>query len=84
MKIYYIYDRITPSSSYNEKKMFQIKVVEKIKTHSLCSVTPPPAPENRAVYEMTWEKYGRARQVTDNNIIRRMRFACWINPTRNF
>jgi hypothetical protein len=24
------------------------------------------------------EKYGRARQVTDDNIIRRMRFACWI------
>jgi hypothetical protein len=24
------------------------------------------------------EKYGRARQATDDNIIRRMRFACWI------
>jgi hypothetical protein len=24
------------------------------------------------------EKYGTARQVTDDNIIRRMRFACWI------
>jgi hypothetical protein len=24
------------------------------------------------------EKYGRARQATDVNIIRRMRFACWI------
>ena len=24
------------------------------------------------------EKYGRARQVTDDDIIRRMRFACWI------
>ena len=24
------------------------------------------------------EKYGRARQSTDDNIIRRMRFACWI------
>jgi hypothetical protein len=24
------------------------------------------------------EKYGRARQATDHNIIRRMRFACWI------
>jgi hypothetical protein len=23
------------------------------------------------------EKYGTARQATDNNIIRRMRFACW-------
>jgi len=82
MKTYYIYDRVTPSSSYNEKKMFQIKVVEKIKTHSLCSVTP--APENRAVYQIMCEKYGRARQVTDNNIIRRMRFACWLTLTRNF
>jgi hypothetical protein len=26
-----------------------------------------------------WGKYGRARQVTDGNIIRRMRFACWIS-----
>jgi hypothetical protein len=24
------------------------------------------------------EKFGRARQATDDNIIRRMRFACWI------
>jgi hypothetical protein len=64
------------------KKKFQIKVAEKIKTHSLYLITPTP--ENRAVYELMWEKYGRARQVTDNNIIRRMRFACWITVTRNF
>jgi len=25
------------------------------------------------------EKYGTARQATDDNIIRRMRFACWIH-----
>jgi hypothetical protein len=25
-----------------------------------------------------WEKYGTARQATDGNIIRRMRFECWI------
>jgi hypothetical protein len=24
------------------------------------------------------EKYGRTRESTDDNIIRRMRFACWI------
>jgi hypothetical protein len=24
------------------------------------------------------EKYGTARQATDDNIIRRMRFACWM------
>ena len=25
------------------------------------------------------ENYGRARQVTHDNIMRRMRYACWIN-----
>jgi hypothetical protein len=28
------------------------------------------------------EKYGRTRQATDDNIIRRMRFACWITKAR--
>jgi hypothetical protein len=32
----------------------------------------------RAIYEMMWKKYGTARQATDNNITRRMRFACRI------
>ena len=35
--------------------------------------------KNRAVYEITWKKCGTARQVTDDNIIWRMRIACWIN-----
>jgi hypothetical protein len=29
------------------------------------------------------EKYGRARQDADDNIIRRMRFACWITKATN-
>ena len=29
------------------------------------------------------EKCGRARQATDDNIIRSMRFACWINKATN-
>ena len=29
------------------------------------------------------EKYGRASQVTGDNIIRRMRFACWITKDKN-
>jgi hypothetical protein len=55
--------------------MFQTKVVEKTKTHILCSI---------ALFRKScrlWDnvkKYGRARQATDDNIIRRMRFACWI------
>jgi hypothetical protein len=33
--------------------------------------------KNRAVFDNV-EKYGKARQDTDNNTIRRMRVACWI------
>jgi hypothetical protein len=54
--------------------MFQAKVVEKFKTHILCAIT---FFENRAVYG-SLEKYGTARQATNNNIIRLMGFACWI------
>ena len=28
------------------------------------------------------EKYGAAREATDDNIIRRTRFACWIRKAR--
>jgi len=45
--------------------MFQTKVVENIKTHILCSIT---FYENRAVYEITWKKYCRGRQATDDNM----------------
>jgi len=37
----------------------------------------PPPPENHAVYDNV-EKYGTARQATGDNIVRRMRIACWI------
>ena len=39
--------------------------------------------ENRSVYEIVLEKYGRARQATDDNIIWRMSFACWIPKDTN-
>ena len=29
------------------------------------------------------EKYGRARQATDGNIMRRMRAACWMTKAKN-
>ena len=45
--------------------MFQTKVVEKIKTHVLCSVTLFFF-ENHSVYEIMWKKYCRAGQVTDD------------------
>ena len=59
-----------------EWEMFQIEVVEKIKTHILSSVT---------IFQKSchlWdnvEKYGTAKQATDDNIIQNMHFACWIN-----
>jgi hypothetical protein len=57
-----------------EKEMFQTKVVEKIKTHILCSI----------LFFQKWyclwdnvEKYGRARQAT-GDVIWHICFACWI------
>ena len=54
--------------------MFQAKVVEKIKTHVLRLITSPP-PENLAVYEVKWKKYGRDRRATDDNLIGRIKDA---------
>jgi hypothetical protein len=45
---------------FSEWEMFHTKVVQKIKTHILCSVTVFFFFENRAVYEIMWEKYCRA------------------------
>jgi len=55
--------------------MFQTKVVEKIKTHIVCSVTFFFI-ENRTVYEIMWKnaaEWGRTQMT-----IWRMRIACWI------
>jgi len=46
--------------------MFQTKVVEKIETRILCSITS--FPEYRAVYEKMWKKYSAAGQATDDNV----------------
>ena len=43
-------------------------------THSLCSMIC--SSKNRAVYEIMWKNM--AKSDTDEEIIRRMRFACWI------
>jgi hypothetical protein len=53
--------------------MFQTKVLEKIKTHILCSI---PVFVNRALYEIIWKNFVGTdrRQVT----IWRTRIACWI------
>jgi len=58
--------------------MFQTKVAQKIK-HILCSINyfQKTFPFMRS----KMEKYGRARQATDN-LIRRMSFGCWVNTAR--
>jgi hypothetical protein len=53
--------------------MLQTNLVEKIITHFML---------NRAVYEIMYEN-GTTRQPTDDNKIRRMRFACWITKATN-
>ena len=57
--------------------LFQTKAAQKIKTHIFCSTNS--CSENRAVHDKqkSEKKCGTARQVTDN-IIRRIRAACWI------
>ena len=60
--------------------MFQTKVVEKIKTHILCSVTPPP-PENRTVYEIMWKN--TVERGSSQMTIWRMRVAFWITKATN-
>jgi hypothetical protein len=62
-----------------EWEMFQTKVVEKIKTHILCSITF--FRKSCRLWDNV-EKYGTARQATDENIIRRMLFVCRINKAR--
>jgi len=42
------------SQFFLESKMFQTKVVKKLETYILCSMAF--ISENRAVYEITWEK----------------------------
>jgi len=60
--------------------MFQTNAVEKIETHILCSIVPPP--ENRTVYEIMWKnivEWGRPQMT-----IWRMRIACcWIPKATN-
>jgi hypothetical protein len=57
--------------------MFRTKLVHKIKTQILRSITFFP-PENSAEYETIRNKYCNIRKATDDNITRRVRIACWI------
>jgi hypothetical protein len=57
--------------------MYQAKFVEKLK-NTLFSVT---FIRKSFCLGDNVEKYGRAGQITDDNITRNMRFACWIPKT---
>ena len=59
-----------------EWEMFQIKVVKKIKTHILCSITF--FRKSRRLWDNV-EKYGGARGATNYVTIWRIRVACWIS-----
>ena len=56
-------------------KKFQTKVVEKIKTHSLISITFF-RPENRAVYEIMLKNMVKPDRPQTS--VLRVHFACWI------
>ena len=61
-----------------EWKIFQIKVVEKIKTHILCSITFFPRKPSRFIMRKNVIEEGRPQMTK-----RRMRIACWIPKATN-
>jgi uncharacterized membrane protein len=58
--------------------MFRTKVVEKIKTHILCSVYSP-SPRNRVVYEIMWKNVVEPNR--SQMTIWRVRIACFSTAT---
>ena len=66
-------DNMTVSSTWNEK-LLALKVQRKPK-HIMCAITYV---RNACLLWCNVEKCGRARQLTDGNIKRRTRIACWI------
>ena len=70
----YIYDHILLNSSWNEK-CFRETLQTKSKRHILYSV---PFHRKSCRLRVNVNKYGRARQATDDNIIRCIHFACRI------
>jgi len=62
-----------PSQLFIEQEMFQTKVVDKIKTHILCSGT---FSRKTDVYGIMWKNI--AQPCRPRTTTRRMRIACWI------
>jgi len=75
----YIYDNISLNSSYNEK-YFRQNLYRKSK-HILCSIIVSSL--NPAVCDIMRQKSGTARQDTDDNAMRCMRFACCVAKATN-
>jgi hypothetical protein len=63
-----------------EWEMIQTKLLETIRTRILCSITF--SRKSCCLWDKV-EKYDKARQATGDNIIRRMRIACWLTKTTN-
>ena len=61
--------------------MFRIEVTEN--HNAQFSFNNFAHPGGRAVYEIMRKKYGTARKATDENIILRMRFTCWMTKVMN-
>jgi len=61
------------NSSENEK-CFRVKLLRKSKNISLSVIFSPKSCRLRD----NVEEYGKPEQATDDNIIRRVRFACWV------
>ena len=66
-----------------ECEMFQTKVVGKISTHILCWNPFIYLYIYNAILWSNVEKYCRARQATEENIIKLMHFACFITKATN-
>ena len=62
--------------------MVHTELIQKIKTHFYRKKIHPPA-ENRAAHEITLKIYGGAGEVTNANIVRRLRIACRIPQATN-
>jgi hypothetical protein len=54
---------------------------EEYETHILFVQETPP--EIGTVFERMWKECGTAVMAVDHSIIRRMRFACWVNKATN-
>ena len=59
-----------------ELEMFQTSGVKEIKTLILFSIN---FSQKSNIYDILWKNVPEARQATDDNIIWRMQFACWIS-----